>query len=90
MRAEKNGTVDQIRSVIGGSASSNAEATSPQAASRALAIANALDGMTRAEAARVAGMKRQASHGAATRYNVKGSTGLRTGEAWSSTGPEQG
>jgi hypothetical protein len=35
-------------------------APSPRAAARALAIANALDGMTRAEAARLAGMERQA------------------------------
>ena len=35
-------------------------AGNPRAASRAYAIANALDGLTRAEAARLAGMDRQA------------------------------
>ena len=49
---------------------------SPRAASRALAIANALDGMTRAEAARLAGMERQALRDAVTRYNAEGLAGL--------------
>lgn len=48
----------------------------PRAAARTLAIANALDGMTRAEAARLAGMERQALRDAVTRYNAKGLAGL--------------
>jgi transposase len=42
-----------------------------------LAIANALEGMSRAEAARLAGMERQALRDAATRYNAEGLEGLR-------------
>ena len=49
---------------------------SPRAASRALAIANALDGMMRGEAARLAGMERQALRDAVTRYNAEGLSGL--------------
>ena len=49
---------------------------SSRAAARALAIANALDGMTRAEAARFAGMERQALRYAVTRYNAEGLSGL--------------
>jgi transposase len=48
----------------------------PRAAARALAIANALDGMSRAEAARLAGMERQALRDAVTRYNAEGLSGL--------------
>ncbi len=44
---------------------------SPRAAARALAVANALDRMTRAEAARLAGMERQALRDAVTRYNAE-------------------
>ncbi len=47
-----------------------------RAASRALAIANALEGMTRAEAARLAGMERQALRDAVVRYNAQGVDGL--------------
>ena len=36
------------------------------------AIANALEGMTRAEAARLAGMERQALRDAVVRYNAEG------------------
>jgi transposase len=43
---------------------------------RLLAIANALEGMTRAEAARLAGMERQALHDAVQRFNVEGPDGL--------------
>ena len=43
---------------------------------RLLAIANALEGMTRAEAARLAGMERQAMHDAVLRFNVEGPEGL--------------
>jgi transposase len=48
----------------------------PAAARRMYAIANALEGMTRAEAARLAGMERQALHDAVVRYNAEGLTGL--------------
>jgi transposase len=48
----------------------------PRAASRAYAIANALEGMSRAEAARLAGMERQALRDAVLRYNAEGVDGL--------------
>ena len=48
----------------------------PRAASRAFAIANALDGLSRAEAARFAGMERQALRDAVVRYNAEGVDGL--------------
>jgi transposase len=48
----------------------------PRAASRAYAIANALEGMSRAEAARLAGMERQALRDAVVRYNAEGVDGL--------------
>lgn len=47
-----------------------------RAARRMLAIANALDGMTRAKAAEAAGMERQALRDAVTRYNAEGLAGL--------------
>ena len=47
------------------------------AAARMFAIANALEGMSRAEAARLAGMERQALRDAAIRYNAAGLAGLR-------------
>jgi transposase len=48
-----------------------------RAALRLLAIANALDGMSRAEAARLAGMERhQALRDAVVRYNAEGLAGL--------------
>src|SRR3954452_6468941 len=43
---------------------------------RMLAIANALEGMSRAEAARLAGMERQALRDAVVRYNAEGLAGL--------------
>lgn len=46
-------------------------------AARLYAIANALDGLIRAEAARLAGMERQALHDAVLRYNEKDLAGLR-------------
>lgn len=49
----------------------------PRTASRMLAIASALEGMSRAEAARLAGMERQALRDAVVRYNVEGLDGLR-------------
>jgi len=45
-------------------------------ARRMLAVANALDGMSRAEAARGAGMDRQALRDAVVRYNAEGIDGL--------------
>ena len=47
-----------------------------RAAMRLLAIANALQGMTRAEAARLAGMERQALRDAVLRFNAEGPDGL--------------
>ena len=47
-----------------------------RAALRLLAIANALEGMSRAEAARLAGMERQALHDAIQRFNAEGPDGL--------------
>jgi transposase len=49
---------------------------SGRAAARAYAIANALDGLSRAEAARLAGMERQALRDAVLRYNADGVDGL--------------
>lgn len=49
----------------------------PRTATRMLAIANALEGLTRAEAARLAGMERQALRDAVVRYNQEGVEGLR-------------
>ena len=46
------------------------------AAMRMMAIANALEGMSRAEAARLAGMERQALRDAVVRYNAEGLAGL--------------
>ena len=47
-----------------------------RAAMRLLAIADALDGLSRAEAARRAGMERQALRDAVLRYNAEGPQGL--------------
>jgi transposase len=47
-----------------------------RAAMRLLAIASALEGRSRAEAARLAGMERQALRGAVLRYNADGPGGL--------------
>jgi putative transposase len=47
-----------------------------RASMRLLAIANALEGMSRAEAARLAGMERQALRDAVLRYNAEGAEGL--------------
>src|SRR3954452_12806037 len=46
------------------------------AAARMQAIAGALEGMPRAEAARLAGMERQALRDAVVRYNAEGLAGL--------------
>src|ERR687893_3192744 len=47
-----------------------------RAAARLYAVANALDGLSRAEAARLAGMERQALRDAVLRYNAEGLEGL--------------
>src|SRR5919202_4557029 len=47
-----------------------------KAARRMLAMAHALEGMSRAEAARLSGMERQALRDAVTRYNAEGLSGL--------------
>ena len=51
--------------------------TDGRAAARMYAIAGALDGLSRAEAARLAGMERQALRDAVLRYNAEGLAGLR-------------
>lgn len=51
------------------------------AARRMFAIANALEGMSRAEAARLAGMERQALRDAVLRYNAEGLAGLHNRRA---------
>jgi transposase len=51
-------------------------ARNPRAAARAFAIAHALEGLSRAEAARLAGMERQALRDAVVRYNAEGLAGL--------------
>ena len=48
------------------------------AAARMQAIAGALEGLTRAEAARLAGMERQALRDAVVRYNAEGLAGLHS------------
>ena len=48
----------------------------PRAASRMYAIAHALEGTSRGEAARLAGMERQALRDAVVRYNAEGVDGL--------------
>lgn len=48
----------------------------PRAASRMYAIAHALEGKSRGEAARLSGMERQALHDAVVRYNAEGLAGL--------------
>ena len=47
-----------------------------RSATRLSAIANALDGFPQAEAARLAGMERQALREAVIRYNAEGPSGL--------------
>jgi transposase len=54
-----------------------------RAALRLLAIANALEGVSRAEAARLAGMERQALRDAVVRYNAEGIAGCaRASRGW--------
>lgn len=51
-------------------------APTARAGARALAVANALEGMSRADAAELAGMERQALRDAVVRYNAEGLAGL--------------
>ena len=51
--------------------------TSRRTAARMLAIANAMNGMGRADAARLAGLERQALRKAVLRFNSEGLTGLK-------------
>ncbi len=46
-------------------------------ATRMLAVAHALDGLSRGEAARLVGLERQALRDAVVRYNAEGLKGLR-------------
>ena len=64
---------DGRRRNCGGSPGGNPTALPP---ARMQAIAGALEGMTRAEAARLAGMERQALRDAVVRYNAEGLAGL--------------
>ena len=50
---------------------------SRSAAARMYAVANALEGMTRAEAVRLAGPERQALRGAVVCYNAEGLAGFQ-------------
>src|SRR3954453_9976747 len=65
----------------------------PRTATRMLAIASALEGRSRAEAAGLAGMERPALRDAVVRYNAEGVEGLRArpkpGRPAALTEPEQ-
>ena len=63
-------TAEQLRALAG-------RERSNRAARRLLAIANALDGMSRANAATAAGMERQALRDAVLRDNAEGPEGVR-------------
>jgi len=63
-------TAEQLRALA-------ARERSDRAARRLLAIANALDGMSRADAATAAGMERQALRDAVIRYDAEGPAGVR-------------
>jgi transposase len=74
------GAALEIRTDLAGPARLRALARrerSPRTATRMLAIAAALQGRSRAEAARLAGMERQALRDAVVRYNAEGLAGLR-------------
>src|SRR3954451_11167650 len=73
-----NGQRLSIRSELNGAELRRLARREPDraAACRMQAIANALEGMTRAEAARLAGMERQALRDAVVRYNAEGLAGL--------------
>ena len=63
-------TAEQLRPLAG-------RERSDRAARRLLAIANALDGMSRADAATAAGMERHALRDAVVRYNAERTEGAR-------------
>jgi transposase len=63
-------SADELRAMAKGDAA-------PRTIKRLLAIANALDGMTFTDAARAAGLERQALGDAVKRYNVEGVAGLK-------------
>src|SRR6059058_6315696 len=73
-----NGQRLSIRSELNGAELRRLARREPDraAACRMQAIANALEGMTRADAARLAGMERQALRDAVVRYNAEGLSGL--------------
>jgi transposase len=90
------GAALEIRTDVAGPAQLRARARrerNPRAATRMLAIAGALEGLSRAEAARLAGMERQALRDAVTRYNAEGLEGLldrpKPGRPPALTGAEQ-
>ena len=65
--------------------------TGGRAAARMYAIAGALDGLSRAEAARLAGMERQALRDAVLRYNAEGLAGAAgPAEGTAEAAPERG
>jgi transposase len=68
---------DQGRSIACRAAPSARRERAGRVAARLYAIANALDGMSRAEAARLAGMERQALRDAVLRYNGEDLARLR-------------
>ena len=73
------GAALEIRTDLAGPAQLRAWARrerNPRTATRMLAIASAVEGTSRAEAARLAGMERQALRDAVTRYNAEGLEGL--------------
>lgn len=69
LRISRSRTAEELRSLAGAE-------PNRRAAMRMRAIANAIDGMSRAEAAQAAGMSRQALRDAVTRYNAEGLAGL--------------
>ena len=71
IRLEISGTLSAVELRRGGR-----QKPDRAASARMMAIANALEGMTRAEAARLAGMERQALRDAVLRYNAEGLDGL--------------
>ena len=73
------GTALEIRTDLASPARLRAMAQgerNPRTATRMLAVASALEGRSRAEAARLAGMERQALRDAVLRYNAEGLEGL--------------
>ena len=74
------GTALEIRTDVASPAQLRVRARrerNPRTATRLLAIACAMEGASRAEAARLAGMERQALRDAVVRFNTEGLEGLR-------------